>query len=369
MPNQTSKGFVFYSNSTDVTGIALAEKLGADHGKTAPRGKYDWTLVWGANPKSEDFNETAFKANAGMCFNTVSAIKQNRNKLKALEVMRAAGVSVPKTFNSANIKAALAAGQIKFPIVGREKTHQGGNDFHLCLEQSALDNAIAAGCAVFTSYIPKKEEYRIHVFGDNALVSCIKKPQHNPEAGWIACKKELIAKRAQKNGVAVHNPTLDLVLKAVFDKEISSPNYIIRSNTRGWCFAQKDGCPNEVINQAKKAVKALGLYFGAVDAVVSDSGEVFVLEVNSGPGLEGTTLEAYVKEIKARVAAGVKKSGTVAAAGAAQTARADTSDSKTGKRTKLVAKLMTLPIAERNPLLEAIRDMNEAQLAGLDKLL
>jgi len=46
---------------------------------------------------------------------------------------------------------------------------------------------------------------------------------------------------------------------------------------------------------AKSAVIALGLDFGAVDIIKDENGEVFVLEVNTAPGLGNTeTLEAYV---------------------------------------------------------------------------
>ena len=53
---------------------------------------------------------------------------------------------------------------------------------------------------------------------------------------------------------------------------------------------------------ALNAIEDLQLDFGAVDVVVSGySGGAFVLEVNSAPGLEGTTVQKYVEAIEGLV--------------------------------------------------------------------
>ncbi|MNY81884.1 hypothetical protein D3C86_2236870 [compost metagenome] len=47
------------------------------------------------------------------------------------------------------------------------------------------------------------------------------------------------------------------------------------------------------------AVNALGLDFGAADVIWNDHRkQAFVLEVNTAPGLTGTTLEKYAKALK-----------------------------------------------------------------------
>jgi glutathione synthase/RimK-type ligase-like ATP-grasp enzyme len=53
-----------------------------------------------------------------------------------------------------------------------------------------------------------------------------------------------------------------------------------------------------VENLAIDAIEALGLDFGAVDIIMDNDGEVYVLEVNTAPGLGNTdSIEAYVEAI------------------------------------------------------------------------
>jgi hypothetical protein len=47
-------------------------------------------------------------------------------------------------------------------------------------------------------------------------------------------------------------------------------------------------------SESIKAVEALGLQFGAVDCVLDVDGSPWVIEVNTGPGLEGTAFKNYV---------------------------------------------------------------------------
>jgi hypothetical protein len=75
-------------------------------------------------------------------------------------------------------------------------------------------------------------------------------------------------------------------------------SYWIRNHVNGWIFgrggvARHAGAVTAAIN----AVRALGLDFGAVDIRIRGNKAV-VLEVNSAPGLEGTTREKYTQKIK-----------------------------------------------------------------------
>ena len=73
----------------------------------------------------------------------------------------------------------------------------------------------------------------------------------------------------------------------------------IRNHSNGWVYARAEILPpEELLSSACKAVNLLGLDFGAVDIGhrLIDN-KFFVFEVNTAPGLEGTTLDKYAKAI------------------------------------------------------------------------
>ena len=73
----------------------------------------------------------------------------------------------------------------------------------------------------------------------------------------------------------------------------------IRSLEAGWRI-NYDGFTSstEMRQLAVRAVKTLGLQFGAVDIGEKADGSLLVLEVNRAPGLEGGTVDAYARAIR-----------------------------------------------------------------------
>lgn len=69
----------------------------------------------------------------------------------------------------------------------------------------------------------------------------------------------------------------------------------VRNLASNWVYRTGNLKRLERIEQlAIEAIKSVGLTFGAVDIIMDEDGEVYVLEVNSAPGLGNTeTLEAY----------------------------------------------------------------------------
>lgn len=83
----------------------------------------------------------------------------------------------------------------------------------------------------------------------------------------------------------------------------SGADSTIRSHANGWVFCREGVdqlSERELIsNLAVQGIKALSLDFGAVDIRYSvKKNEAVILEINTTPGLEGTTLESYAKAIK-----------------------------------------------------------------------
>lgn len=106
----------------------------------------------------------------------------------------------------------------------------------------------------------KRKEYRVHVFGDSIID---------------------IQQKKKKVGADAYS--------------------MVRNHDNGWIYAREGvDIPDETREAAIKAVRCLGLDFGAVDVVVRDvrDTEPFILEVNTACGLEGTTLQSYVQAIK-----------------------------------------------------------------------
>lgn len=80
-------------------------------------------------------------------------------------------------------------------------------------------------------------------------------------------------------------------------------NEYIRNSNGGWVFC-RDGVtlPYQVADLALRATEALGLDFCAVDILYKKKDNMAkVLEVNTAPGLEGTTLARYVDYFKKEI--------------------------------------------------------------------
>jgi hypothetical protein len=71
----------------------------------------------------------------------------------------------------------------------------------------------------------------------------------------------------------------------------------IRNHSNGWIYARSDISIPSIITEASiNAVAILGLDFGAVDIGYRErDGKAFVFEVNTAPGLVGTTLTKYTE--------------------------------------------------------------------------
>ena len=120
--------------------------------------------------------------------------------------------------------------------------------------------------SLYTRYIPKETEWRVHVF--NGQVIDIQRKARN---------------------------------KNIPDDKV---NWNIRNHDNGFIYVRGDikNYSLDIIAHLTTVsvgiVKALDLDFGAVDLIVDKKGWVYALEVNTAPGLEGTTMDNYVVAIK-----------------------------------------------------------------------
>lgn len=116
---------------------------------------------------------------------------------------------------------------------------------------------------LYTEYIKKEQEYRIHVFDGNIIFE----------------------QRKARNK----------------DVEDDNVNWQVRNHANGFIYSHQGVDVPECVQWAAIAsVQAVGLCFGAADVLYNaKQNKAYVLEVNTAPGLSGpATLEAYVKAIK-----------------------------------------------------------------------
>jgi glutathione synthase/RimK-type ligase-like ATP-grasp enzyme len=118
---------------------------------------------------------------------------------------------------------------------------------------------------LYTKYIKKADEYRVHVFDG-----------------------EVIDVQQKRKRQEVENEDVD---------------YQIRNSTGGWVFCRAEvDIPDICLSMARRAVSALGLTFGAVDIGYNRREDMaYVFEVNTAPGLEGTTLDTYYAAIEKKL--------------------------------------------------------------------
>lgn len=113
---------------------------------------------------------------------------------------------------------------------------------------------------LYTEYIPKKAEYRFHVFN-----------------GEVIDVQEKRKKREFEN----------------------TRNTRVRNIQNGYVYCRDNIVPPDgAAALAIAAVSAVGYQYGAVDLIYNEKrAQCFVLEVNSRPGLMGTTLDKYVEAL------------------------------------------------------------------------
>jgi len=102
----------------------------------------------------------------------------------------------------------------------------------------------------------------------------------------------------------IHLHKIDLMKGIVFDMQqkkrkdaFENPNWMVRNHKNGFIYARKDiKVPADVESQAIRCFNRTGLDFGAVDVIYdTKDGKAYVLEINTAPGLRGTTLENYLE--------------------------------------------------------------------------
>jgi glutathione synthase/RimK-type ligase-like ATP-grasp enzyme len=231
---------------------ALAQALGIKRirhqGKMVETG---WLLNWGAS---------AFKrpiAAYGV-LNKTGAVQKASNKLETFKALQGK-VGIPEWTESR--EEAMKWREKGVDVVVRHKlTGHSGEGIEIVPHDNLAH--ILPEAPLYVKYIPKTDEFRIHVFQGDAF---------------------FVQRKARK--------------KEVPDEKV---NWKIRNHQNGFIYAHQDVVVSEIARgEAVAAVAALGLDFGAVDMIYNKKQDkYYVLEVNTAPGLQGETLDRYVQKFK-----------------------------------------------------------------------
>jgi glutathione synthase/RimK-type ligase-like ATP-grasp enzyme len=184
--------------------------------------------------------------------NQPAAIDPASNKLKCFNLMKDAGVSVPRFWTRKEDIPDDA-----FPIMCRTKLQaHSGEGIVVAERRDQLVNA-----PLYTQYVKKKHEYRVHA---------IRVPGKLTQVA-------LVQRKAKKNGV-------------------EDANFMVRNLANGFVYVWDENTPKCVLDEAVKALEATELAFGAIDVIYNQANDkAYVLEINTAPGLEGRTAQAYAE--------------------------------------------------------------------------
>ena len=228
----------------------LAIALGLKRLKTeGSKAKPKVVLNWG-NAKDHPAFKTA------KVINKPEAVAVASNKTLTFKALEKAGVShVPFTTSKETAQKWLQEGAVVF---ARTNSGHSGSGIEIVEPGQTLPNK-----PLYTKYIKKKKEFRVHVFKDKIV--------------------DVQEKRRKS------------------DTQIDEPR--IRSNHNGYVFCHENIVePKGLRELAVSAVSACGLDFGAVDIIWNEkSNKSYVLEINTAPGLAPSTVEKYKNVIQGSI--------------------------------------------------------------------
>lgn len=199
--------------------------------------------------------------NAGRILNKPEVVRRVSNKRSFFEDVKPGGPRIPEFTSDPTLAMRWVSSGDE--VIGREKLNsKGGDGIIFGSNKETIEDFLE--CQLFVKYKKKKEEYRVH-FLDGKVIDIQQK----------------MLRKFDDAGNPVDPSTID---------------FRIRNLASGFIFARNDIKPHpDVIKQAELAFNMSGLDFGAVDVIFNTREEqAYVLEINTAPGLMGTTLDNYV---------------------------------------------------------------------------
>lgn len=243
--------FMYCYHQASRGGKALAKELGIKrirHENSEFDGSNgDIVLNWGATKLPDWHNHLTV-------INRPAAIREVSNKLRFFRNNEGSGLTPIYTEDIETAKQWIDEG---ITVVCRTVlTGHSGKGIVIAETKDQLVNA-----KLYVTYVPKQYEFRVHVFRGEVIN---------------------VQQKKRRN--------------AVPDDEV---NWQIRNHKNGFIYARKDlDVPKNVYGVATEVMDRTDLDFGAVDILVTKKGKVLALEINTAPGLQGSSIELYADAIK-----------------------------------------------------------------------
>lgn len=221
-------------------------------------------LNWGATPDK-------IPENVASCtfINNPVNVQYAVNKDVTFQKFQEAGVAHPEwTTSNEEAQRMLGRGHMVFART-QLRAHSGRGIVILDPEFSDNWNTRAP---LYVKYIPKKDEYRIHIFRGQVI-----------DVQRKGLKEEL-------QGTEGVNFKI---------RNLANGFVYTRNDANGVSLINSNHVPNIAKDVAIAAVAALGLDFGAADIIYNErQNRAYCLEVNTAPGLMGTTVTNYANAMR-----------------------------------------------------------------------
>lgn len=208
-------------------------------------------IRWGTAARQRDIT-------IGREINSRAALNGWRSRYQQLVKLAQGEVSVPR----------FSTDPIGYPMLGRDEGRRGRNttrgqgiSFYPGPYTWPMRHSF------YSEYLPKERQFRVHVVGNATRT------------------RELIHRHETENTLGLP----EALAQPVWNHSTGFTYRVVRGDR-----------PKGVIPQAKLAIKALGLDFGAVDVIVHE-GTPYVTEVNTAPGLSDATLPWYAEKLSSLV--------------------------------------------------------------------
>lgn len=192
--------------------------------------------------------------------NVSNRVRVMSNKLNFFQAMAETDVKTPQWTTSKDEALGWFNNQ-RCTVFARTALNGHSGEGIVELNKPEDFNQIREG-TLLVKYVPKKDEYRIHLTSLDGVID--------------------VQRKARRLAAP-------------------DPNWRIRNHDNGFVYARgavRD-TPEVVLEQARRTFNASGLDFGGVDVIYNKKhNAAYVLELNSAPGLEGTTIMKYANALR-----------------------------------------------------------------------